>query len=284
MSSIERDDVLAQLVVNARLASQKYRKEIEDLEPVTSGGTAFLPGYAPYIGSDYFEDRTQGRRVLFYALSQNLHDGYGPAATWASDWAIGLDRQNHAFTQNGTAAMHPFDTGHIPVLASLIRSQLSGRLPGPAESIYPEVAATNLSKFSFRSPDKKQTTDNVNSLRRCWKWFSQLEVELLRPDFIVCCDARVHRIVRESLGDRHGTIRVPFPSLRVINRHYRKPLRQSRLSAKQISRRIAACDKDRSVAHRHTLDGIVNRDGYYFAKVDRRMAPELMGNPTRGMI
>ena len=280
MSTIQREDVLAQLVANARLASETHRKQIEDLDPVKAGGTAFVPGYAPYIGTDYFVDRTQGRRVLFYALSQNFGESYDAAATWAADWAIGLNRQNRAFADERRAAMQPFDTGHIPILASLIRSQLSGRLPGPAESIYPEVAATNLSKFSFRSLDKKRTTDKRDSLRACWEWFSQLEVELLRPDFIVCCDARVHRIVRDGLGDRPGIIRVPFPSLRVINRHYRKPPRQGHLSAEQISQRIAACDRDCPVAQGHTLASIVGRDGYYFAEVNRRMAPELLGSPT----
>jgi hypothetical protein len=181
--------------------------------------------------------------------------------------------------------MHPFDTGHIPVLASVIRSYLSGRLPGPEESIYPEVAATNLSKFSFRSTDKKQTTDDIDSLWRCWEWFSRLEVDLLRPDVVVCVDARVHHIVRRCLGDMPGVIRVPFPSLRVINRYYhrRKPMREDHLSGEQIRRRVAACDLRRCVQHGHTLASVIDRDVYYFAEVNRRMVLDLREVAGRGV-
>jgi len=283
MSNDRRQRALVQLVANAEAVSRRHREEIERLAPVKPGGTAFLPGYAPYIGSDYFADRTKGRRVLFYALSQNLHDGYEPAKTWAEEWSIGLDRQNHSYACEGTAAMHPFDTGHIPVLASLIRSSLSAKLPGPGESIYPEVAATNLSKFSFRSPDRRLAIDDIDSLRLCWEWFSRLEVDVLCPDVIVCLDARVHRIVRRELGDRRGIIRLPFPSLRVINRHYRKPLCAGHLSAQQICRRIAACDLHRHVGHNHTLASLVERDVYYFAEVNRRVVPKLEGVAGRDL-
>ncbi len=121
-----------------------------------------LPGYIPYIGSSYFSPRTRERRILAYALSQNLRPEYGFAKEWARSWHTGngldaLDRQNRHFAATGRVMMHPFDTGHIPILASLLRSHLCSQLPRETESIYSEIAATNLSKFSFRSRDRRLT-------------------------------------------------------------------------------------------------------------------------------
>jgi len=275
MSLDERESVRQALMDNARRMSIDHQEEIEGWDPVKAGGD-FVPAYIPYIGADYFSPRTRGCRILAYALSQNIRKTDGFAAEWARDWkegngTVALDRQN----QSGGAAMHPFGTGHILILASLLRSLALGRKPGDDESIYREIAATNLSKFSFRSSNGKWTTDNYTSLRRCWDWFSRLEVELLDPDFILCCDDRVHNIVREHVpaASRKVTvIPVAFPSLRVINRHYRnKPFREGHLRAPQIKERIAAVDLDRAVDHGRTISQVIDRDEYYFAEMFARM-------------
>ncbi|MBI5527011.1 MAG: hypothetical protein HY897_11810 [Deltaproteobacteria bacterium] len=275
MNQQQHETVRQILVDNARRISVDHQVEIESWDPVKPGGN-FLPAYIPYIGADYFSPRTKGCRILAYALSQNISKSDGFAVEWAHDWkegtgTVALDRQN----QNGGVAMHPFATGHIPILAYLLRSLAFGRKPGDGESIFWEIAATNLSKFSFRSSNGKWTTDNYTSLRRCWEWFSRLEVEQLDPDFILCCDHRVYNIVQvhvPAASKKARVILVAFPSLRVINRHYRKTrFHEGHLRAPQIKERIAAVDLDRSVDHGRTISQVIDRDEYYFAEMFARM-------------
>ena len=286
MSADAWETVRQAFLDNAREVSLRYREEIERWNPIKADGKDFIPGYIPYIGDDYFNPRTEGRRILAYALSQNLDEKASYARDWARDWKEGdgnsaLDRQNRSYQQNGGAAMHPFDTGHVPILASLLRAQVSGRNPGDDESIYPEIAATNLSKFSFRSSDKRLTIDSLSSLRQCWDWFSRLEVAMLRPDYIICCDSRIYEIVREQAspqpagGTRTPTvIRVAFPNIRVINRHYRKPLREEHLQPTGLKERVSAVDRSRKLYNGRTIAEIIDRDNYYFAEMFARMVSQ----------
>ena len=283
MTSDTLQSVRRALLENARRVSVGSANEIEQLDPVKAHGTEFIPAYIPYIGPDYFSSRTYGQRILVYALSQNLHEQHPFAHRWALDWKqedgqLALDRQNVSFQADGTAMMHPFDTGHIPILASLLRSGVSARCPGRDESIYPEIVATNLSKFSFRTKDGRKTRDKLPALRRCWEWFSELEVRLLRPDYILCCDRRVHDIVGAGVakvwpdgGRRPLVLYVPFPSLLVINSRYRKELGPEHLPFEEMALRIAGADLDHSVDHGLTLCEVLQRDHYYFAEMLARM-------------
>lgn len=249
-----------------------------------------MPAYIPYIGDDYFKGRAGERRcrILAYALSQNVRETDDLAVKWAQDWkegdgTVALDRQNQ---QAGWAAMHPFDTGHIPILASLLRSLVLGRKPRSNESIYREVAATNLSKFSFRSSNGKLTIDNATSIRQCWEWFSRLEVEQLDPDFILCCGSDVYNIMHKqtpSVSRRAVVILVAFPSLQVINRYYHrnKPFRAEHPRAPELKERIAAVDLSRQVDHGRKISEVIDRDAYYFAKMFVRMKSQCPGAPVR---
>lgn len=285
MNSMDRERAMERLLGNAREVSEKHGEEVRRLNPIMAGGKDFLPGYVPYVGRDYFSPKVKNRRILAYALSQNLTEETPCGLAWARDWKekgrLALDRQNRAYEQEGSAAMHPFDTGHVPILASLLRAIVS---PGKhSDSIYPEIAATNLSKFSFRTADKRQTMDRRESLQRCWEWFSRLEVEVVHPDCILCCGTRVYEVVREHVSQFRGEgqrqpqpILVSFPSVRVINRHYRnKPFRPDHLRAKQIEEIIAAADLGRTVYRGNspsmTLRERVCEDGYYFAEMFIRM-------------
>lgn len=296
MSTDMWQSVRQALLDNARRVSIERRNEIERWVPVKADDTEFIPGYIPYIGCDYFSPRTQGHRILAYALSQNFHKDATAAREWARDWQQGdgqlaLDRQNMAFRASGIAEMHPFDTGHIPVLASLLRSVVSGCCPGSGDSVYPEMVATNLSKFSFRSADKRQTRDKRESLQGCWEWFSCLEVRLLEPDYIICCGNEVFRAVRKGLSThwcsrakRPAVIKVAFPALRVINRHYhRNRVSESDWPALQheIERRLSSEDLGRQVSYKgqvqedKTVRDIVARDVNYFHQMLKRMASEV---------
>lgn len=286
------DTVKQALLTNARRMSRLHQAEIERWRPVKAKDTDFIPGYIPYIGVDYFRRRTGGRRILTYALSQNLRKDDSFACRWAQDWQHGsgdlaLDRQNRAFAEKrGRASMHPFDTGHIPILAAILRWVAEDDTGRCRHSIYPEMAATNLSKFSFRTKDGRKTTDSPESLRACWEWFSRREVELLRPDYILCCGNHVYRIVSHAISAEFSSastcpkvIRISFPSAQVINshsRHYAKAARRGDLRAADIKKMMPADDLrlcvKRGTKNEMPLADVICRDEFYFAAMAERMA------------
>ncbi|MCJ7544227.1 MAG: hypothetical protein MUP47_06630 [Phycisphaerae bacterium] len=280
MTHSNRQTVCQELRENARKASVDHEKEVETWTGlVRTDEGDFIPGYIPYIGSNYFGPETEGRRILAYALSQNLNGTEDYAKAWARDREKGLDRQN--IQPCGRAAMHPFDTGHIPILASLLRSLVCGTAPHGDQSIYREIAATNLSKFSFRNQDWRRTEDRESSLRCCWEWFSRREVELLHPNYIICCDQRVFRIVQDGLAGLRlpptiapRVLKVAFPSLQVINSHYHRK-RMSEEEAKtheaDVKSRVAPCDLAMQVQHNLTIGDVIARDVCYFAKMLAKM-------------
>ena len=277
------------LLTNARRMSRLHQAKIEQWRPVKAKDTEFIPGYVPYIGIDYFTGSTGGRRVLAYALSQNLRKDDSFACRWAEDWRhssgdLALDRQNRAFAEKkGRASMHPFDTGHIPVLAAILRSVAGDDTGRCRHSIYPEMGATNLSKFSFRTKGGRNTTDSLESLRACWEWFSRREVQLLRPDYILCCGGDVHKIVSQAISAECSSestcptvIQISFPSARVINRYYRKPPRRGHLRAADIKKMMPADDLGlcvkRGPKNEMPLADVICRDEFYFAAMADRIA------------
>lgn len=239
------------------------------------GQEYFLPAYIPYIGSGYFTEHKIGNRILAYALSQNLTKNDNWTKDWALAWhsgnsGIALDRQNYTYSKkSGRAAMHPFDTGHIPVLCVFVRSLVNKTVSSNSEYIYDEIAATNLSKFSFRENNK--TTDNYESLRKCWEWLSKEEINLLRPDLILCVGNSVYNIVCEGVEriqiEGYSTpkvLKAVFPSLRVINRWFRKALTHEHLKCDEMIALLSENERGR-------LADVVRRDVYYFAEMYRRL-------------
>ena len=283
MREDSREDVLKALIENARRQSDERRADIEQLGPVKSFGGKFIPAYAPYIGEEYFRI-AKDQRIMAYAMSQNLHQRSELAERWASgDWSEGLDRQNRGYASNDSwAQMQPFDTGHIPILASMLRRLVSGRNPNDDESIYPAIAATNLSKFSFRSADGRRTCDSVESFNCCWQWFSKREVELLEPSYILCCGKEVYRTGQKGISSVAGelptvpvVIRIAFPSLQVINSQHRKPPRGWIPSAEEIKEMVATKDRQIDVRHNRTVGTIIDRDKWYFGKMFVKMKSSL---------
>ena len=200
-----RERVLNALVGNARRVSEENREDIITWPGIVrgkvNGKLAFLPGYVPYVGKSYFNAKV---RILVYAMSQNLSDNSRLARRWATEWAQGdkslvLNRQNIWYDENAPdaprAVMGPFDKGHVPILCGLLRSLLTDNAP-PSRNIYDSIAATNLSKFSFRNGTL--TCDKDDSFRKCWKWFSESEIRELVPDAILCLGNQVYDVVKTS--------------------------------------------------------------------------------------
>jgi hypothetical protein len=280
----EREHARKQLLDNARSVSQRWEQEgaqlgKEPLTPVRANDTDFVPAYIPYIGDEYFGQKTQGCRILVYAMSQNMKKDDGFVKKWADDWSKGgtraLDRQNAAYVgsiQKGkprSVAMEPFDTGHIPALAGILRCQHGSH--ATTSSIYPQIAVTNLSKMSFRTASG-HTTDKADAMKLCWDELSVLEVKMLKPDFIICCGGMVSGVIKRGIADLADlpsppkVIQVAFPSLRVINRYYRKdiPPLEERDPLKKLKECFNNADLSTPVKKGKTLGAILERDVSYF--------------------
>jgi len=270
-----RKQALDVLVDNARRVSEEHREEIIKWSRIVRGKVdgklAFLPGYVPYVGKSYFDAKA---RILVYAMSQNLSDDRELAKKWATEWTQGdkslaLDRQNIWYDDNSPdaprAVMHPFDTGHVPILCGLLSSLLTDNAPPPS-NIYDSIAATNLSKFSFRNT-RNRTCDSTRSFKECWRWFSEVEIRELVPDAILCLGNRVYNAVNNAVktlesSSRPRVFKAAFPSLLVINRWFKTEQNHSPLSPCPLSE----ADLRKSVDYKKggSVADILERDDTYF--------------------
>lgn len=276
---MDRKKVINSLLQNAEGASRDNEPEILKWSGIVTasidGKELYIPGYIPYIGEKYFSNQTEGCRILIYALNQNLLSKNQTAINWAKSWVNSdktnaLDRQNVNYRKDRFIMMGPFDTGHLPVLAAILCSIL-GKRAAEIDTIFDVIAATNLSKYSFRT-SKGNTTDYVESLEKCFEWYSYKELSELTPDYIICAGDKVYNIVRKKIRNIiEGciVIKVAFPSLQVINRHYRKKLGLRHKSANQILLTFPNEDhkKPSSYTNKMPLEDIVKRDEYYFSSM-----------------
>jgi hypothetical protein len=289
-------NVRERLIQNARRSSEQYLDEVSQWKGLVKAKVddkkLSLPGYIPYIGSKYFNSSSEGRRILTYAMSQNLDGNSNSVKKWADNWYEGdgrlaLDRQNLCYEKNNGTEMHPFDTGHVPVLCALLRSLLS-KGPVVSISIYDEIAATNLSKFSFRTV-RGHTTDEKESHERSWEWFSKEEINALRPDVILCLGNMVFSVISKKLhgwthvnGHAPLTLKVSFPSLRVINRYYRRQISLKDTRLDDILSTLSNADLDRPVEN-GSLRRVIERDASYFATMYDRIQEQLRAAPPARM-
>jgi len=269
-----REQVLNALVDNARRVSEEHREDIITWRNIVRGKVnekvAFLPGYVPYVGKSYFDTKP---KILVYAMSQNLSDDHTLARDFAEDWIDGdkslvLNRQNACYEKNGPdvprASMNPFDTGHVPILCGLLCSLLTDNSP-PSRNIYDSIAATNLSKFSFRNT-RNRTCDSNFSFKQCWKWFSETEIRELVPDVILCLGNRVYNVVNNAVKVSENSspprvFKAAFPSLLVINRWFKVERNHPLL----VPRLLSEADLRKSVAYNDSnVEYVLRRDDKYF--------------------
>lgn len=270
---MNRIEIEKALLKNAAYISKEYEKEIITWNGlVLSKDKLFVPGYIPYIGSDYLNSNS---KIITYALSQNIHPNRDFVVRYANNWKNrknideALNRQNLSFDNYGMVQMHPFDTGHLPILSGILTSLISKN-----ENINPisNISATNLSKFSFRN-SRNNTSDNEKSLNKCFWWFSKQELELLNPDYIICAGNRVFDIIKKNIGKLNinsKPIRVAFPSDRVINKHYKKSLTTNDKKKLELINSIFSTEflnRKSSYKNKKKLVDIIKRDGYYFVKM-----------------
>ncbi len=132
-------------------------------------------------------------------------------------------------------------------------------------SIYDVVAATNLSKYSFRSASER-TMDSNKSLSKCLEWFTEYEIEILKPDYIVCAG----NAVRGTLNKLEGVkiVKVAFPSLLVINRWHKKYKACKKYKSDEILSMLPKNDLEKGVAYnKRNLEYVIKRDSVYFSNM-----------------
>ena len=279
----EREKAINALIKNARCVSKHKKSEVLSWPNIVKAsgdgvGNGYIPGYIPYIGKDFFSQKLKGTRILIYALSQNLKSDMGIAKDWATSWHEqdkddkALNRQNCSYAKEGKSIMmHPFDTGHLPVVAAMLLDQL-GKKPSSLGSIYDVVAATNLSKYSFRNASV--TTDRNEALNKCLEWFTRYEIEILKPDYIICAGDIVYNVLRELNGAK--TVKIAFPSLRVINRWHKKYKACKKYKPDEILSMLPKNDHEKDVDYKGKNSRyIIERDFVYFSnmysEIDRQL-------------
>lgn len=275
----ERDKAINDLINNARKASEEHEKDISDLKPVNKN----LPGYIPYIGKEYFSDKIQGKRILIYALSQNIKPNSDFAKPW-ENWDVGLNRQNLAYygkyEKEGKIGieMHPFDTGHLPVIAAMLLDLL-GIQTNKLGGICDFVSATNLSKFSFRKNQNRDTTDKKESLEKCFDWFSNCEIKVLEPDYIMCAGKSVYNTLKEKyflINQNIKIIKIIFPRLpQVVTKKLKN---QDRINTKELLNLFSQNDRDKKVDYKkynRNLEYVIERDRIYFSNMYSEIEKQL---------
>jgi len=233
-----------------------------------------LPAYTPFIGEAYFAPRLEGARVLILGLSQNLRPAHPWATEWARDWTkgdgnIALDRQNDEFRKSGQISMNPFDTGHLAIIAAFARGLLRKRPASAEDRIHCEVAATNISKWSFRSESGTTTRDDEECLAWCVKHILRVELELLAPDALICTGKLGADAV---LGDsqirrEHRILKVAFPSATVLNTRYGGPLTSGLPSHEEMLSMLSEHDRAYRLYTGHTPEEVLQKHPLYFAEM-----------------
>lgn len=261
------------LLENAKSVSLKHEQEIKTWNGlVLANNELFIPGYIPYIGKNYLDVKN---KIMIYTLSQNVHPNSEFIVKYGNNWknkqniTDSLNRQNLLFNNYGEIQIHPFDTGHLPILAGILNFLI---LHSKNLNPIAEVSATNLSKFSFRN-NKNLTVDNDKSLNKCFDWFSIKEIEVLKPDYIICAGDKVFNVIKANINNLNISskpIKISFPSLLVINRHYKKELTTT---DKNIFNQILSIFSEDFLLRKTSyktekkIIDIIRRDEYYFIKM-----------------
>jgi len=200
-------------------SSQAYRPQAEYPNVVNANGQ-YLGPYIPYMGEIYFNSKP---RVLIYAMSQNL----GRASSLVKKWATTPDQgllRHYLDETTPHIHIHPYDDGHLKIIAALTLCSYPGTSFDPTKSIDHLVAVTNFVKFSFYRESRNSSWVDANPPREIynvmWKCYSSYEVEVLRPDIIICAGNDVANALVKGLkeaGKRNIVVKIPFPGRLNLN-------------------------------------------------------------------
>lgn len=277
---MNRIEIEKDLIKNAESISIEKEQIIKQWKGlVLSKDKLLIPGYIPYIGTDYLESQL---KIMNYALSQNLNPDCCFVTEYANNWKNrdniedALNRQNKSFDKSGKVQMHPFDTGHLPILSGLLIFLITKKTDIAPINL---ISATNLSKFSFRN-ENNATSDNEISLNSCYDWFAKKELDILSPDYVICAGDRVFNIITKNIisqGMSSKPILVKFPSLQVINGLKKSLTIECKEQIDFIISIFSADFLNRKSSYKNNkkIIDIIKRDSYYFVKMFESIEKQL---------
>ena len=198
----------------------QYYKPEEFYKNVCNADGNYLGPYIPYIGTRYFDTNP---KVLIYAMAQNLarETGQQLIRAWHSKIDKGLQRQYYSIDK---IRVHPYDDGHLKVIAALALSEYPGTNYLPSDNIHDRIAVTNFVKFSFNRRGKDNQILDTNPPLKIyddmWKHYSAYEVDLLQPDIIIGVGNNVGNAIKRNLKRNVILVEIPFPGRLNLNSRY----------------------------------------------------------------
>ena len=264
------DRQIAKDTLEKHHSSQVYKPENRYLNVVNADGQ-YLKGYIPYIGEDYFSTKP---RVFIYAMAQNLARAPGLIRAWQNKPDEGMFRQYY-HSENLKVSIHPYDTGHLKIIAALVLSVCPGTNYSPDDNVHDKIAITNFVKFSFYSEGKHGQRVDVNPPPSIydvmWENYCRYEVELLKPDIVIGVGNDVAKALETNLAHRAKLLDIPFPGRLNLNSRYvskgKRLIKEENHNPLEDIARIQSAiegtpDKDGKIAK------AIKTDWYYFREME----------------
>lgn len=269
--SVNMDIQSVKAVLEKHHSSQNYKPEKHYPNVVNAKGR-YLGPYVPYIGEYYLYSKP---KVLIYAMAQNLARVPNIIRDWLDNDDHGLHRQ-YQHSDNSRISLHPYDTGHLKVIAALISASYPETDYRPSDNIHDKVAVTNFVKFSFFKDGKSGQLMDANPpasiYNDMWKHFCEYEVSSLQPDIVIGVGNDVYNALNRNLEKELNTrlLKIPFPGRLNLNSKFipkgKQLIKDGHNHTADIERFKAVIggtpDKDGKIAK------AINTDWYYFRKID----------------
>ncbi|MGB2827693.1 MAG: hypothetical protein WBC50_05805 [Dehalococcoidales bacterium] len=250
-------------------SAQVYKPEDYYTNVVNADGK-YLKTYIPYIGEDYFNTKP---RVLIYAMAQNLARAPGLIRAWHNKPKEGMFRQYY-HSEKLQISIHPYDTGHLKIIAALVLSVYPGTNYSPNDNVHNKIAVTNFVKFSFYREGKNGKRLDANPPSGIydvmWENYCKYEIELLKPDVVVGVGNDVAYAIRRNYDSEVKMLKIAFPGRLNLNSRYipeGKQLIESGYNHMVDIARIQELvqgtpDKDKKIAK------AIKTDWYYFREME----------------
>ncbi len=259
-------------VLKKHHSNQDYRPE--DYYPnVVNAGDRYLGPYIPYVGEQYFDSEP---KLLIYAMAQNLARGSYLISNWLDNDDHGILR-HYYHSDSLNLYLHPYDTGHLKVIAALASFNYPGTDYQPSDNIHDRIAITNFVKFSFfnaKSGQKMDANPPISIYSDMWKYFCETEVSLLQPDMIIGVGNDVFNAIEVNIKpDEHiKLLKIPFPGR--LNLNSRFIPRGNKLITEKKYNPIDDISRIQTIIS-GTPDGdgniikAIRTDWYYFKKMEK---------------
>lgn len=149
-------------------------------------------------------------------MAQNLARIPDLISNWLDKDDRGLLR-HYYHSDSSFLYLHPYDTGHLKVIAALASFNYPGTDYQPSDNIHKRIAITNFVKFSFfsksKSGKKMDANPPVSIYTDMWKYYCEKEVSLLQPDIIIGVGNEVFNAIMLNIKPDKciKLLKIPFP-------------------------------------------------------------------------